>query len=146
MQDLNRPSSVTLQKKEGGPFSLKSRYFLPWVKPQPEVGLWGLVLLQRWDVQRGRGPPAPFLQLPVLEEEVDGGQGDAGLGRRLAERVWHAAVHVWGQAGVLSTRGGGHRRQRGRHERQGGHFLQENIRKTNKDVLPVWCIVYKILT
>lgn len=66
-----------------------------------EVGLCGLVLLQSGDVERRRGPPAPLLQLPVLEDEVEGGQGDAGLGRGLTERVRHAAVHVRGLDAVL---------------------------------------------
>lgn len=67
--------------------------------------LCGLVLLQSWDVQGRRGPPAPLLQLPVLEEEVEGGQGDTGLRRGLTERVRHAAVQVSGQDAVLPTQG-----------------------------------------
>lgn len=68
-----------------------------------EEALCGLVLLQRRDVQRGRGPAAPLLQLAVLEEEVEGRQGDAGLGLRLTQRVGHAAVHVRRLGAILLT-------------------------------------------
>ncbi len=68
-----------------------------------------MVLLQSCDVQRRRGPPAPLLQLPVLEEEVEGGQGDTGLCCGLTERVRHAAVQVRGLDAVLPTQGKCHR-------------------------------------
>lgn len=71
-----------------------------------EGALCGLVLLQRRDVQRGRGPAAPLLQLAVLEEEVEGWQGDAGLGLRLTQRVGHAAVRVRWLGAILLTRRG----------------------------------------
>lgn len=67
-----------------------------------------LVLLQSCDVQGRRGPSAPLLQLPVLEDEVEGGQGHTGLRWGLAERVRHAAVQVGGLHAVLPTRGEGH--------------------------------------
>jgi len=72
-------------------------------------GLCGLVLLQSCDVQRRRGPSAPLAQLPFLEEEVEGGQGDARLRWGLTKRVRHATVHVRGLQAVLPTKGKSHR-------------------------------------
>lgn len=72
-------------------------------------GLCGLILLQGWDVQRRRGPPAPLPQLSVLEKEVEGGQGDTGLCRGLTERVRCATVQVGGLGAILPTRSKGHR-------------------------------------
>lgn len=90
-------------------WTLSKNYFVTKSGSFGGGGLCGLVLLQSGDVQRRRGPPAPLLQLPVLEEEVEGRQGDTGLRRRLTERVRHAAVHVRGLDAVLPTQGKCHR-------------------------------------
>lgn len=72
----------------------------------PHDDLCGLVLLQGWDVQRRRGPSAPLLQLPVLEEEVEGGQRDTRLCLGLTERVRYTAVRVRALSAVLPTQRG----------------------------------------
>lgn len=68
-------------------------------------GLCGLVLLQSREVERRRGPAPPLLQLPVLEEQVAGWQGDPRLCLWLAERVGDAAVQVAGLDAVLPMQG-----------------------------------------
>lgn len=78
-------------------------------------GLCGRVLLQSGDVEGRRGPAAPLLQLPVLEEEVAGWQGDPRLGLRLAERVGDAAVEVGGLDAVLPSQGQSSKSASGRH-------------------------------
>lgn len=82
-----------LRTKPGSLFSGKGR------------GLCGLVLLQSRDVERRGGPAAPLLQLPVLEEEVAGWQGDPRLRLWLTERVGDAAVEVGGLDAVLPKQG-----------------------------------------
>lgn len=85
-----------------------------------------MVFLQCSDVQRGRGPPAPFPQLPILEEEVEGGQGDAGLSQTVAERVGHPTVQVGELAAVLPIEGEGQRSEPQEEGGGGGGIYKDN--------------------
>ncbi|TNN85678.1 hypothetical protein EYF80_003925 [Liparis tanakae] len=85
------------------------------------------------DVQRRRGPSAPLAQLPFLEEEVEGGQGDSRLCWGLTKRVRHAAVHVRGLHAVLPTKGKSHRSD---HQVLIGGHKREESRSTVQVQIP----------
>ncbi len=63
--------------------------------------LCGLISLWGRDVQGGRRSAAPFLQLAVLEEQVDCGEGDARLRRGLTQGTKDPAVRVRGLFSIL---------------------------------------------